>query len=642
MRKLLALIFSGPLLTISIVTLSLITSTLAFTPANAAPNSIEIISISEVSSTSVEILFNSSVPKKSIANYVITAAVDPSVGQAKNIKKIIKTKATGLITTVIKNLNPKVAYKFSVSAKTNKGKMISSEAVEYYSLSNLMDVLSNLPADWGNPKPIPTPTPTQTATPIAAPAFTLSSSSETRTVNTAATGFTITSTGGAIASFAISATPAGMSFSTSTGALTGTPNTIAAATNYTITATNASGSATQTFTLTVTVTAPAFTISSASETKASGSAITGYTISSTGGAIASYAISPAAPAGLTFNTSTGLLSGTPTTVAGATAYTITATNATGSATQTFTLTVTVGAALKVAVTRASVEESPGIAFTIQPQITIQDSGGNTITSSTAVVTATVSAGGTLVGTDTATASSGIATFSNLGIRGFGGTAYTITYTAEGLTAATQSDTLSALIVGNTGPGGGKIFYVAATSVGFTCGSALSETCYYLEAASTTATTNPWTDVQRAWSTVGNQGISVPNGATGTDIGTGYKNSLAIVAQTNNVEASSAAVAARGYAGPNSLSDWYLPSKDELNQMCKWQRGITGGDLTTLTTVCTEGNLNSGTGAAGFTDDFYWSSSEFGESSAWYPHFTNGTQRTIAKTNTFDVRPVRAF
>ena len=558
MRKLLALIFSGPLLTISIVTLSLITSTLAFTPANAAPNSIEIISISEVSSTSVEILFNSSVPKKSIANYVISAAVDPSVGQAKNIKKIIKTKATGLITTVIKNLNPKVAYKFSVSAKTNKGKMISSEAVEYYSLSNLMDVLSNLPVGWGNPTPIPTPTPTptptQTATPIAAPAFTLSSSSETRTVNTAATGFTITSTGGAIASFAISATPAGMSFNLSTGALTGTPTSVAVAT----------------------------------------------------------------------------------------AYTITATNATGSATQTFTLTVTVGAALKVAVTRASVEESPGIAFTIQPQITIQDSGGNTITSSTAVVTATVSAGGTLVGTDTATASSGIATFSNLGIRGFGGTAYTITYTAEGLTAATQSDTLSALIVGNTGPGGGKIFYVAATSVGFTCGSALSETCYYLEAASTTATTNPWTDVQRAWSTVGNQGISVPNGATGTDIGTGYKNSLAIVAQTNNVEASSAAVAARGYAGPNSLSDWYLPSKDELNQMCKWQRGITGGDLTTLTTVCTEGNLNSGTGAAGFTDDFYWSSSEFGESSAWYPHFTNGTQRTIAKTNTFDVRPVRAF
>jgi hypothetical protein len=126
--------------------------------ANASPNSIEINSISEVSCTSVEILFESSVPKKSLVNYVITAAVDPSVGQPKNIKKIIKTKATGLITAEMKNLNPKVAYKFSVSAKTNKGKMINSEAVEYYSLCDLMDTLSNLPADWGNPKPIPTPT----------------------------------------------------------------------------------------------------------------------------------------------------------------------------------------------------------------------------------------------------------------------------------------------------------------------------------------------------------------------------------------------------------------------------------------------------------------------------------------------------
>jgi hypothetical protein len=90
-----------------------------------------------------------------------------------------------------------------------------------------------------------------TVAPLAAPAFTISSVAETRTVNTAATGFTSTSTGGAVASFAINTTPPGMSFNTTTGALTGTPNTVAAATNYTITATNASGSATQTFRLTV-------------------------------------------------------------------------------------------------------------------------------------------------------------------------------------------------------------------------------------------------------------------------------------------------------------------------------------------------------------------------------------------------------
>ena len=85
---------------------------------------------------------------------------------------------------------------------------------------------------------------------------------------------------------------------------------------------------------------PAFTISSASESKTVNTAIAGYTISSTGGTIASYSISPAAPAGTIFNTTTGILSGTPTSVAPATAYTITATNTSGTSTQVFNLTVT--------------------------------------------------------------------------------------------------------------------------------------------------------------------------------------------------------------------------------------------------------------------------------------------------------------
>ena len=87
---------------------------------------------------------------------------------------------------------------------------------------------------------------------VLAPIFTLSASSESRTVNTAATGFVVNSTGGAIESFSINQTPPGMSFNTSTGALTGTPNIVAAAIVYTITGTNLSGSTTQTFTLTVT------------------------------------------------------------------------------------------------------------------------------------------------------------------------------------------------------------------------------------------------------------------------------------------------------------------------------------------------------------------------------------------------------
>ena len=175
------------------------------------------------------------------------------------------------------------------------------------------------------------------------PFFTLSSTSETRSRNTVANGFTISQKSEVINAFSISpAAPSGMTFNTTTGALTGTPTVQAVATDYVVSATNPAGVYTQTFNLTVTpaLAAPAFTISSSSESKNLGTAISGYTISSTGGAIASYAISPAAPAGTTFNTTTGLLSGTPTVVAAATAYTITATNTSGNATQTFTLTVT--------------------------------------------------------------------------------------------------------------------------------------------------------------------------------------------------------------------------------------------------------------------------------------------------------------
>lgn len=179
---------------------------------------------------------------------------------------------------------------------------------------------------------------------LAAPAFTLSSSSENRTVNTALTGYSISHTGGLQVSYeispAISNTP-GLAFSTSTGLLSGTPTSVASATTYTITATNPTGSASRTFTLTVVeaLAAPAFTLSSSSENRTVNTAITGYTISSTGGTIASYSISPTAPAGLTFSTSTGLLSGSPTSVASSTTYTITATNASGSTTRNFALTV---------------------------------------------------------------------------------------------------------------------------------------------------------------------------------------------------------------------------------------------------------------------------------------------------------------
>jgi hypothetical protein len=136
---------------------------------------------------------------------------------------------------------------------------------------------------------------------LSAPAFTLSSSSQSVIVNYAITTVTNTSTGGAIASYAISpAAPSGLTFSTTTGQLSGTPTSTQSATNYTITATNAAGSATATFTLTVTVGTPAFSLSSTAETRVATTAITGYTITSTGAPITSYSLVGSLAAGLSF------------------------------------------------------------------------------------------------------------------------------------------------------------------------------------------------------------------------------------------------------------------------------------------------------------------------------------------------------
>jgi hypothetical protein len=199
--------------------------------------------------------------------------------------------------------------------------------------------------------------------PGLAPAFSISSSSETVTAGTAITGYTITSTGGAIASYSVSPdisnTP-GLAFNTSTGLISGTPTTAASSRTYTITATNSTPpNATRTFTITVNLAAVSITLSPSTISGTVGSVISSYTITSTGGSISSYSISPAISntPGLSFNTSTGLISGTPTTAATARTYTITATNATSSASQNFSITIT-------AATQENVDIGPPPSFLI--------------------------------------------------------------------------------------------------------------------------------------------------------------------------------------------------------------------------------------------------------------------------------------
>ncbi len=125
-------------------------------------------------------------------------------------------------------------------------------------------------------------------------------------------------------------------------------------------------------------------------------------------------------------------------------------------------------------------------------------------------------------------------------------------------------------VGSTGPGGGKIFYIASTP--FVCGPALELTCTYLEAAPTTGA-NAWTDANYLWS--GNTTVAIGSDARGSAIGTGYKNTLAMVGQAGGGNtAGRAGTAARAYRGPNNLSDWYLPSLDELTKLYQNQATVS--------------------------------------------------------------------
>ena len=70
---------------------------------------------------------------------------------------------------------------------------------------------------------------------------------------------------------------------------------------------------------------------------------------------------------------------------------------------------------------------------------------------------------------------------------------------------------------------------------------------------------------------------------------------------------------------NGYSDWYLPSKDELNKLY----------------------LNKTT-IGGLTNTWYWSSTEYANNIAWRQNFLIGTQNFYYKNVPYYLRAVRAF
>jgi len=126
------------------------------------------------------------------------------------------------------------------------------------------------------------------------------------------------------------ALPAGLTLDTGTGAISGTPTATAASATYTVTASQSGGACTVSQGYTFAVNCP--TITFTNTTAANAIVGTAYNLNAgvTGNtATITYSVLPALPAGLSLNTSTGAISGTPTATAASTTYTVTASQSSG-------------------------------------------------------------------------------------------------------------------------------------------------------------------------------------------------------------------------------------------------------------------------------------------------------------------------
>ncbi len=183
---------------------------------------------------------------------------------------------------------------------------------------------------------------------------TVAVASTTLTPNTTATPFTpVTASGGfGVLSYALSGgmLPSGLTFSATTGQISGTPTTLLASTSFTVTVTDQTTPTAQTssksFNLAVSAAPLTTAVAVASITLTAGTPATPFTpVTALGGfGTLSYALSGGTlPTGLTFLTTSGQIAGTPTALLAATTFTVTVTDQTTPTPQTsaktFSLTV---------------------------------------------------------------------------------------------------------------------------------------------------------------------------------------------------------------------------------------------------------------------------------------------------------------
>jgi hypothetical protein len=249
-------------------------------------------------------------------------------------------------------------------------------------------------------------------------------------------------------------------------------------------------------------------------------------------------------------------------------------------------------------------------------------------------------------------------FTGISISGGNGT-FTVTFTSP----AAQSTSVSKVTiqsgvgtkryqVGERGPGGGIVYYASDTN--FTsAGSACNTACRYLEVAPATWQSEGATienDASYQWSSNTTAVTGQDTVTAGTEsgisgekfnwkIGQGFYNT-SVMKVSGATSAAQAKVLA--YAGGSTAGQWFIPSMNELNELCKYARGQTTG---VLTVACvSSGTLKTGTATdlGGFVGGNYWSSSEFNASSASRQSFQPLAWGQGGKNFSVAIRPVRAF
>jgi hypothetical protein len=188
---------------------------------------------------------------------------------------------------------------------------------------------------------------------------------------------------------------------------------------------------------------------------------------------------------------------------------------------------------------------------------------------------------------------------------------TINYSASGCTAASataSTATLVSLAIGDAYEGGKIAYILESGDPGYDANVPKG-----LIAAME----------EQSWSIAWITGVSTQttlNGNTSTAYGTGQANTNAMIAQSGYT--GGAAQVCDDYTnaetGTGVYSDWYLPSKEELNKLYinRVAIGISGGSR--------------------------WSSSEESNVSAWYHNFSNGNPLYTNKYVQTFVRAVRTF